>query len=129
MEGRPLQTGWRKKTFELSPGGVSSYPFYDDFHQKWNSQSPSNYYSFGNAESDKIIETINKTTDPEKLNDLYMRFQEIVYEEQPIIFIHTGFNQIISHKKLGPITTSQLSPGYFVNELSLKTIPVITNNN
>ena len=129
MEGRPLQMGWRNKSFELSTAGTSCYPFYDDFHLKWNSQSGSNYFSFGNAESDEIIETIKKTTDPKKLNDLYMRFQEIVYDEQPVIFIHTGFNQIMAHKKFGQLTTSQLSPGYFVNELSLKTIPVAVSPN
>ena len=129
MEGRPLQMGWIKKTFELSPLGSSSYPFYDDFAQRWGSQSGSNYFSFGNAESDQLIETINKTTDPKKLNDLYMRFQEIVYDEQPVIFFHTGVNHIMVNKKFGDITTSQLSPGYFVNELSLKTVPVTINNN
>jgi len=129
MEGRPLGTSYRSKTFELSPLGSSWYPFYEDFYHRWSSQSGGNYFSFGNAESDKLIETINKTTDPVKLNELYMRFQEIVYEEQPVIFFHTGFNQIMVHKKFGKINTSQISSGYFVNELSLNTVPITVNNN
>ena len=129
LESRPLRLGWRSKSFEISPLGSTCYPFYDDFSHRWNSQSPYNYHSFGNAESDEIIKTINETLDPKKLNDLYMQFQEIVYEEQPVIFFHTGVNHIMAHKKFGPITNSQLSPGYFVNELSLKTVPATVNNN
>ena len=129
MEARPVQMGWVNKSFELSPLGSSWYPFYEDFEYRWNSQSRGNYFSFGNAESDQLIETINKTTDPKKLNDLYMRFQEIVYDEQPVIFFHTGVNHIMVNNKFGDITTSQLSPGYFVNELSLKTVPVSVRPN
>ena len=123
MEFRPYLTSLGAKSFELGALGSTWYPFYEDFEPRWHSQTPRNYASFGNAESDELIETINKTIDPKKLHDLYMRFQEIVYDEQPVIFFHTGVNHIISHKKFGPIATSQISPGYFVNELSLQTVP------
>lgn len=129
MEVRPYLTSAGNKTFELAPLGSSWYPFYEDFEQRWDSQSPRNYYSFGTAESDKLIETINKTIDPEKLTELYMRFQEIVYEEQPVIFFHTGVNHIMVNKKFGSINTSQISPGYFVNELSMTNVPITINNN
>ena len=129
LESRPYAIGLRGKTFELSPLGSTWGPIHKDLEQRWHTQSPRNYASFGDAKSDELIETINKTLDPKKLTDLYTQFQEVVYDEQPVIFFHTGVNHIMVNNKFGDITTSQLSPGYFVNELSLKTVPVSVSPN
>ena len=129
MEGRPLQMGWRQKNFELSTLGSAWYPFHKDPHQRWHSEGASNYFSFGNAESDELIKTIQGTVDEEKLPALYKRFQEIVYEEQPVIFINTAVNHIMVHKKFGNIRTTSISPGYLVNELAEQNVPININNN
>ena len=38
------------------------------------------------AETDALIDEIRSTLDEDKLVNLYKRFQEILYEEQPAIF-------------------------------------------
>ena len=129
LEGRPLQLGWRQKTFELSIKGSGGYPFNQDPHQQWHTTGASNYFSFGNAESDAVIEEIQQTIEDDKLAALYIKLQEMVYDEQPVIFVNTPTNHIIASKKFGTIRTGAISPGFAVNELALQTVPISINNN
>jgi len=129
LESKPLQQGWRQKDYELSFSGSAWIPAHKNLYQKWHSKSRGNYAAFGTSESDALIEEINKTIDEDKLAELYTKFQEIIYEEQPAIFINTASNHIIVNKKYGNVTTSGISPGVYVNEFALQTVPVNISNN
>jgi len=61
-----------------------------DPYQVWHSSqadSGSNYIGFINEESDRIIEEAREEFDRDKRIALYHRFQEILYEEQPYLFL------------------------------------------
>jgi peptide/nickel transport system substrate-binding protein len=62
-----------------------------DSYQVWHStqavEGGSNHVYYKNQEVDRILEEYRITFDPEKRKQLYDRFQEILYEEQPYTFI------------------------------------------
>jgi len=78
---------WRstqlKQTLSLPPrknfayGGSHSYSF----------ENGSNHVGFRNAEADGLLERYRVEFDPARRKELYRRFQEIVYEEQPYTFL------------------------------------------
>jgi len=129
LESRPLKQGWVQKNYELSFTGSTWIPAHKNLYQKWHSKSKGNYSAFGTVASDALIEEINKTVDEDKLAELYTKFQEIIYEEQPVIFINTASDHIIVNKKYGNIKTSSVPPRVFVNEFALQHVPIDVNNN
>jgi peptide/nickel transport system substrate-binding protein len=63
----------------------------DDPYQLWHSSQAknkgSNVYSFINAEADKLLEMNRIEFDKAKRGEYMKRFQQIVYDEQPITFL------------------------------------------
>jgi peptide/nickel transport system substrate-binding protein len=63
-----------------------------DPYQLWHSSQAdkgSNFVGFRNEEADGLIEAARKEFDPQKRRQLYFRFSEIIYEEQPYTFLFT----------------------------------------
>jgi peptide/nickel transport system substrate-binding protein len=64
-----------------------------DPYQIWHSSQAvdkgSNFVGFKNEEADKLIEDARKEFDGKKRNEMYHRFQQIIYEEQPYTFLFT----------------------------------------
>jgi peptide/nickel transport system substrate-binding protein len=60
---------------------------YQIFHSSQANDEGSNYISYNNPESDKIIEQLRVEFDPAKRKELIMRWQEIIYEDQPYTFL------------------------------------------
>lgn len=91
-------------------------PGLDDMKQLWhtsaNDPGGSNPIGFGNATTDQLIEDIRHTLDETKRNELYKKFQEIIYDEQPYIFLVAPLNRIAISRKLTPSQANKLSPGY-----------------
>lgn len=81
-----------------------------DPYQLWHSsqaESGSNYPGFKNAEADKILEDARTEFDHEKRIQMYHRFQEILHEEQPYLFLYSRpalaaldkrFHGVVIHK-------------------------------
>jgi peptide/nickel transport system substrate-binding protein len=72
-------------------GWTSSLGAPPDAYQLWHSsqavEDGSNIVGFKNAEVDRILEEARVTFDAEKRKQLYWRFQEILYEQQPYTFL------------------------------------------
>jgi peptide/nickel transport system substrate-binding protein len=108
--------------FDLAPI-IGSHDLADiDPYSEWHSDNiqkgSSNVSGFANDDCDKIIDLIRTTRDKNKRNALYLDFQKILFEEQPVIFIFIPTNNIIVSKKF----TSEASvkrPGYFANTFKL----------
>jgi peptide/nickel transport system substrate-binding protein len=62
-----------------------------DAYQIWHSSQAvpggSNHIAYSNPEVDHILEVYRKEFDPERRKELYDRFQEILYGEQPYTFL------------------------------------------
>jgi peptide/nickel transport system substrate-binding protein len=113
-------SSWREemnaRNYDLALGAFTSQPLLDDFSQLWHTENDrpdgSNRMGFGTPDTDNLIETINRTLDKPQRDILYRRFQEIVYEEQPVIFLASTQARVIVHKRFKSFA-SVVNPGYF----------------
>ncbi|MBK7406918.1 MAG: hypothetical protein IPJ40_01880 [Saprospirales bacterium] len=110
------------RNYELASGALIAPPVLDDFYQVWHTDSDTpdgtNRTSFGNAQSDELIERIRQTLDKKERDQLYKTFQKMVYEEQPMLFLLTPQSRILVHKRFDAFA-SPLNPGFFPNQYQL----------
>jgi peptide/nickel transport system substrate-binding protein len=92
----------KKHNFEMFYGGWIGSPIPDDLKQIWHTESingGSNYVYFGNPETDKLIDEIKGELNEDKRNNLYRKFQEIIHEQSPYIFLYSPKERIAIAKK------------------------------
>ena len=108
----------KKRDYEIYSGAWAQDPTIDDPKQLWHSESDTpdggNRVSFTNTEADRLIEAIRVTLDETKRNQLYKEFQELIYEEQPYIFLFAPLERIAISKRF-ETTPSTRRPGFLVN--------------
>jgi len=94
----------------------------DDPYSRWHSDNAvagkRNQIGYINAESDKLIEKIRTTRDEEKRKEYYIELQELMYEDQPAVFLYSPLQKIMISKRLKATTTSK-RPGYMANTFTL----------
>ncbi len=104
--------------FQLSFGGRALAP--TDWEPKQNYYSiGDNRTGFGTEESDQLIDELQNTLDPAKRADLYNRIQEIIYDEQPEIYLVVTQGRIVTHKRF-EVEPSIIHPGFFPQYFKLK---------
>ena len=113
----------KKKNFDMTPMMVRQDLVLDDPYTRWHSDHTKmggrNIYGFENEEMDKITKEIQISTDPEVRNKLYDRVQEILYEEQPVIFLYAPSERMVGSSKWN-MTSTVRRPGYLANTFTLK---------
>lgn len=112
------------RDFEMAGAASGSDPVaFADPKQFWhtNSDTPSgtNRAGFGNAATDALIDSIRVTLDKEKQFEMHYRLQEIIYEEQPYIFLFTPLERLVVHKRF-EAKGSKFKPGLHANLFKLK---------
>ena len=104
QEGRTLIDRLDEGKFTASFYGLGFEPSPDDFSQLWASTAVppggTNRGNFSNPEADSLIRQIAATTDSAARAPLYRRFQEIVYENQPMIFLYSPRAPLVISKRL-----------------------------
>ncbi len=109
----------RAREFDIFVRGKGGDIAGDDPKQYWHTSSDTprgyNRFGFGNAETDQLINDIRTELDEEKRLAMFLKFQEIIYEEQPAIFLYTTLDKMAIHKRLKNVETTLRSPGYFAN--------------
>jgi ABC-type transport system substrate-binding protein len=120
VEPGQLQQDIRQHNFELAPLRISPFPGVDDPFPLWHSSNDkpggSNRSGFRLAEMDKTIEELRSAKDATTRDKLYTRYQEIIYEHQPAIYLYVPLERIMASKKIELITSIR-RPGYFENLL------------
>ena len=110
------------RNYELASGALVASPVLDDFYQVWHTDSDrpdgTNRTSFGNAESDELIEAIRQTIDKEERDKMYKVFQKMVYDEQPMLFLLTPQSRIMIHKRFDAFA-APMRPGFFPHQYKL----------
>ncbi len=71
-------------------------------------KTPYNFVSYQNAEVDEILDEISNETDQEKLNEFYKKFQNIIYEDEPVTFLYwvdniVAYNSSIENININPL--------------------------
>ncbi len=117
-EFRAISADLRQRDFELFSRAYGLDPLPDDPKQLWHTSSDtpsgSNRVGFGNAASDALIDSIRITLDETQRAVLYKQFQELVYDEQPMIMLFSPKEKIAISKRLKG-KPSILKPGFHVN--------------
>ncbi len=110
--------------FDAMMGGWSSSALPNDFSQLWHTRSWANkgynFVGFGTPESDSLIELANRTIDPEERIRIVRRLQEIVYDEQPYVFLFSTKRKIAIHRRFDNTEMYKERPGVILNNLKLK---------
>ena len=75
-----------------------------------------NFISFKNKEVDKLLTEARLTFDKEKRKKYYFRFQEILAEEQPYVFLYVPYSLVILHKRFRNVKLAPAGIGYNIEK-------------
>jgi len=77
----------------------------EDHEQVWSTKSwankGSNFTGWGTAQSDALIDSMKHELDENKRFTMSKRFQKMIYDDQPYIFLFTSVRRIAIHKRFG----------------------------
>ena len=97
----------------------------DDPYSNWHSDNAgiggTNKTGYSKPKSDALIEKIRTTRDIEHREELYMELQQIMYEDQPMIFMYSPLMKFIISNDIVATTTSK-RPGYLANTFKKRKI-------
>lgn len=102
--------------FEMFYGAWISTPVPNDHKQIYHTESyngGSNYVGFGNNESDALIDSIRIELDETKRNGMNKRFQVMLHENVPVIFLYSPKETMAIHKRFSNAEPSVMRPGYW----------------
>jgi peptide/nickel transport system substrate-binding protein len=109
--------------FDMSMSAWQSSVQPEDFSQLWKTVSWStngfNFTGFGNTRSDALIDSINSCVQESKRVELTKQFQQLVYQEQPYIFLLTQARRVVVSKKWTNLEIYTEYPGVLLNTLKL----------
>lgn len=122
----------RNHNFDMMLSAWSQGNFPEDPSQLWHTESwlnnGSNYTGFGNAETDALIDSIRYQVDDNKRIPLSKKFQQMVVDEQPYIFLFASMRRIACHKRWSNTYFFFDKPGLLLNTLHLPNSVVKQNN-
>lgn len=105
----------------LAAWAGSSVP--EDFTQIWHTSSwaskGSNFTGFGNAESDALIDSLKYELDMDKRIPMVRKLQELIYDEQPYVFLFASTRRNVIHKRFGNADMYFERPGVLINNFDL----------
>lgn len=104
--------------FEMMAQAITSSSGLDDPYNIWHSNSTGlngrNWSGYTNPEVDRLIMVIRETTDDMERNKAYKAVQNIIAQDQPVLFLYAPVEKLVISKTFIPVTSSK-SPGYFAN--------------
>lgn len=123
LEQATLLEKVRQHDFDMLLMGSISSALAKDYTQilhtrSWE-QNGSNYSGFGDARTDALLDSMRRELNDSLYTSMLKRLQRIVYEQQPIIFIHAPYRKVIIHKRWGNQIYIKELPGFVPNALRL----------
>jgi len=123
VEFRAMREQLAAHDFDMFLSALSGTSSTEDYAQLWHTnaykQGGSNYVGFGNAESDALIDSIKHTVDEAARIPMELKLQEIVYNEQPFIFLYSTAKKNVIHKRFGNQYMTFERPNVILNNLRL----------
>ena len=86
---------------------------YDIFHSSKTKEGEFNFISYKNEEVDRMLVEARRDFDVDKRKQLYYRIQELVYQDQPYMFIYVPNSLSCIHKRFEGIEPAKI--GYWYN--------------
>jgi peptide/nickel transport system substrate-binding protein len=118
-----FQDEMKKGNGQMFYGSWILDPRTPDFKQIFHTSSRnggSNYTGFGNAQTDALIEKINRNMDPASRSVEIKQFQQILHDEAPNIFLYTSNFLNVIHKRFEHVSAGPVYPGYWVAGFKVK---------
>lgn len=112
-----------KHSFDMFYGGWMGEYAPEDYSQLFHTtmiNGGGNFTSFGNKETDALIDSIKVELNEEKRSMLYNRFQRIFYEDCQYIFLHSSLNLWVVSNKFDNVYSTGVNPGYWAPGFALK---------
>lgn len=107
-----------KGEFQMFPmvnrWGLSPYDPYGRWHSDNAVVKGSNLNQYKNPKVDSLINLVRAELDPTVRNKLYGQIEQIMYDDQPAIFLYSQLDKIVSSNKVKAFTANK-RPGYFAN--------------
>lgn len=91
---------------------------YSIFHSDNAVPGTKNISGYSNPAADDLIQKIRTTRNPEERKSYYLELQEILYDDQALIFLYSPLMKMVCSKKF-VMTSSSKRPGYFANTFKL----------
>jgi peptide/nickel transport system substrate-binding protein len=111
------------RNYDLVPLLLSQDLTLDDPYGKWHSDNDeptkANLVSYHSDKADELIENIRSTKDDESRTQYYKELQEVMYNDQPVIFLYNPVERIILNKNWEGKSTLK-RPGYLGNTFKAK---------
>ena len=111
----------------VSSWGLSPYDPYGRWHSDNAKVKGANISQYRNAEVDSLIAMVGSELNASKRNQLYAQIEEIMYNEQPVIFLYSPLDKIVSSKRIKAFTANK-RPGYFANLFEVNPMAVLSEN-
>jgi len=113
----------KKHNCQLFYQGWVKQPRPDDEKQIFHTSSSnggSNYMSFGNAQTDALIEQIRTELDVAKRNALYKQWQQITHEAVPYVFLYVQNFRNCVHQRFENVKAGPVYPGVWFAAFKVK---------
>jgi peptide/nickel transport system substrate-binding protein len=112
-----------KKNFDLYYGSWFGEFAPEDHTQLFHTTQiaeGSNYVNFGNSKTDALIDSIKIELNEAKRNEMYKRFQFILFDEANYIFLMSPNNNIAVSKKYNYVKFTTVYPGFWAPGFALQ---------
>lgn len=92
---------------------------YQYFHSDSDTPGGSNRVGYRSPVADSLILAIRNSPDQATRYRLYQQFQEVIAADQPVIFLYSPMEPVISRKSVRGMVPSPMRPGYYLPFLYL----------
>ena len=99
-----------------SPADDDPYQF---FHSDSDTREEVIAVGYRSAVADSLITAIRSSPDKATRYGLYKTFQEVIAADQPVIFLYSPKEPVISRKAIKGLVPSPMRPGYYLPFLYL----------
>lgn len=111
-----------KHQFEMTFAAFTVPPRIGDPRQTWHTENSvpgaDNVSGWGTPESDLLITTLGKTLDFETRKQLYIKLQQMIHDDSPVIFLFAPKNRIALSRRYD-VEFNLVSPGFMLNEFKM----------
>jgi peptide/nickel transport system substrate-binding protein len=123
IEAKAFLDALKKRDFDMFLSQMGMAASLDDPKEMWASTSNTpdggNRVQFENKQVDVLIDQIRGELDPTKRDVLYKKFQQIIAEEQPAVFLFATKDRIVLNKRFDAMPSLR-RPGYVLGQFKMK---------
>lgn len=110
--------------FDMYMGAWAGSFLPEDPMQIWHSSNwankGSNYVGFKNKEADALIDSVRSAVDEQLRMVFERKLQQLIYNEQPYIFMYSPMRKVVVHRRFENIFVSYEKPGILLNLLRVR---------